>query len=339
MDRWTGILRSAALALPSPQGGGSHFKVAASLCLSSTSGTLAAPSTNAVFFTGDRVRGTGTGNRIIEELSESANIARLLVSKLGVRGEAGAVNAWVVDAACFSGPFAVYREFVPSVDSLGNPARYEGEGFPASTSIVALLSDCVRQARDIVTNRRGLAATNMDLTTSVSSFIPRTILLGFSKGGIILNQILAEIASLDPKTADPCLGIRNSSAASLRNEDQFFPGSKNCFLQSISEFHYIDVGLNCPGAYLTDHTTIKKVADHICHCGDNARFVVHGTPRQWFDMHRPWIFKEKERLLELLEEEAQRTGGKIGTKQRLYFEDRSPSLEMHFEIIKEMDLS
>lgn len=141
--RWTGVLSGAALGP-----GGPHFRVAASLCVSSASGALAAPSANAVFFTGDRVE--GTGNATIEELSDSANIARLVASKLGGRGNGGeavAINAWVVDAATFSGPFAVYREFVPSVDSHGNPARYDAEGFPASTSIVALLSNCVRQVR------------------------------------------------------------------------------------------------------------------------------------------------------------------------------------------------
>uniref|UniRef100_A0A1D1Y7Z6 UPF0565 protein C2orf69 n=1 Tax=Anthurium amnicola TaxID=1678845 RepID=A0A1D1Y7Z6_9ARAE len=328
MDRWVGVLRVAL-----DPSGVPRFRVAASLCFSPSSGTLAPPSANAVFFTGDRAE--GTGNPVIEELSDSANIARLLVSKLGA-----AVNAWVVEAAAFTGPFAVYREFVPSVDSWGNPRRYDPEGFPASTSVVALLSKCVRQVRDMIANRqREPAATNMYLSRSVSSYIPRTVLFGFSKGGIILNQILAEIAGLRPKAADPFLGIGNSSVGTIKVEDQNFPTSENSFLHSISEFHYVDVGLNCAGAYLTDHVMIKEIVDYLYHRGDNVQFLFHGSPRQWCDKHRPWIFKEKERLVKLLEEEACKTDGKVGVKERFYFQNMPPSLQMHFEIIKDIDLS
>jgi hypothetical protein len=40
----------------------------------------------------------------------------------------GDTNAWVIDAARFSGPFAVYRELVPSVDAVGDPKRYKPTG-------------------------------------------------------------------------------------------------------------------------------------------------------------------------------------------------------------------
>lgn len=136
MARWTGVLRVAA------DDSGPLFKIAASLRLSSST-ALAAPAINAVFFTGDRVQ--GTGNSVIEELSDPANIARLLVSKLG--GADAAVNAWVVDAASFSGSFAIYKELVPSVDSRGDPLGYDPEGLPASRSIVSLFSKCIRQVR------------------------------------------------------------------------------------------------------------------------------------------------------------------------------------------------
>jgi hypothetical protein len=89
-------------------------------------------------FTGDRAR--GTGEPAIERLSEGAYLAGLLAGKL-----AGDANAWVVDAACFAGPFAVYRELVPSVDTVGDPERYDPSGLPAAAGVANILTQCIRE--------------------------------------------------------------------------------------------------------------------------------------------------------------------------------------------------
>lgn len=96
------------------------------------------PSQNAIFFSGDRVQ--GTGNPVIEKLSNLQTIAETLVSKLG-----DTTNAWVIEASTFKGPFAVYKDFVPSVDRLGEPQSYDATGFPASKSVALLLSNCLKQ--------------------------------------------------------------------------------------------------------------------------------------------------------------------------------------------------
>lgn len=96
------------------------------------------PSANAIFFNGDRIE--GTGNPVIERLSDLQNIAKILVSKFG-----GSINAWVVEASVFSGPFAVYKDFIPSVNQRGEPKSYSPIGFPASRTTVSLLSDCLEE--------------------------------------------------------------------------------------------------------------------------------------------------------------------------------------------------
>lgn len=96
------------------------------------------PSTNAIFFNGDRVE--GTRNPVVERLSDLQNVAQVLVSKFG-----GSVNAWVIQASIFNGPFAVYKDFIPSVNQYGEPKSYSPVGFPASTSTVSLLSNCLQQ--------------------------------------------------------------------------------------------------------------------------------------------------------------------------------------------------
>lgn len=96
------------------------------------------PSANVIFFNGDRVE--GTGNPVIEKLSNPQNISEILVSKFGAR-----VNAWVVDAPIFNGPFAIYKDFIPNVNQNGEPISYDATGFPASSSIVLLLYNCLKE--------------------------------------------------------------------------------------------------------------------------------------------------------------------------------------------------
>lgn len=96
------------------------------------------PSINAIFFNGDRV--SGTGNPVIERLSDLERIAEIIVSKLGEN-----VNAWVIEASKFNGPFAVYKDFISSVNQWGEPKSYDPTGYPASTSTVSLLSNCLKE--------------------------------------------------------------------------------------------------------------------------------------------------------------------------------------------------
>ena len=116
------------------------------------------------------------------------------------------------------------------------------------------------------------------------------------------------------------------------------PTSASDVLSSISEFHYVDVGLNCAGAYITDQAVIKKIGDYVLHTGQNLRFVLHGTPRQWFDPKRSWIRKEKDIMLQLLRDEAKRCDGRLLVSEKMYFEGTPRSLLMHFEILEAMDL-
>ncbi|XP_020083689.1 uncharacterized protein LOC109707042 [Ananas comosus] len=329
MDRWIGLLNVSLTGGGGGGGGGCGgggplFRVAASLLLSPSSKTLAVPSVNAILFNGDRVE--GTGDPVIEKLSDPRNVAEILVSKLG-----GAANAWVVDASTFAGSFAVYKELVPTVNSRGDPRRYRPNRLPASSSIVSILTKCVDQIQSMVSGER-IPSPQLQTTS------PRTIILGFSKGGVVVNQLLTELpfaASESPRSSN------NSASSSTPRETKYHivPATKERLLFSIAEFHYVDVGLNCAGAYLTDRVVIKKIADHLLLRNASIRFGLHGTPRQWCDDYRPWIRKEKDTLKQLLEDEARRCGGKLQVLERVYLSNKPPSLQMHFEIIELMDIS
>ncbi|PNX55730.1 hypothetical protein L195_g049360 [Trifolium pratense] len=109
-------------------------------------------------------------------------------------------------------------------------------------------------------------------TPSCSFHQPKTFILGFSKGGTVLNQIVTELGFLGS-------GFNVNSA----EEICIIPKTKEALLNSISEIHYVDVGLKSTGAYLTNHDTFERIAKRLMQGAHQICFVLHGTPRQWTD--------------------------------------------------------
>jgi hypothetical protein len=128
---------------------------------------------------------------------------------------------------------------------------------------------------------------------------PKTIILGFSKGGTVLNQIVTELGFADIE----------SNVSSVDEEISIVPQTKEALLNSISQIHYVDVGLNSTGAYLTNHDVFQRISKRLIQGACKLRFVLHGTPRQWTDEQRDWIRKEKDKMLLLLELEAGKSKG------------------------------
>lgn len=329
MDRWCGVLK-----VPLCSDSSTYYRVAASLCLSPASKTLAVPRGNAIFFNGDRVE--GTGNSVIERLSDLQKIAGILVSKFG-----GSINAWIIEASVFNGPFAVYKDFVPSVNKWGEPKSYSALGFPASRSTVALLSNCLKEAKAQI-SRRQEEQQSAGVSASCPSE-PKTFILGFSKGGTVINQLVTELSFSDvrftenaPHTEEQS---RSDQYSDTSEERKIIPNTEASLLNSITEIHYLDVGLNSSGAYLTDDDVVERICSRLIHGAKGIRFMLHGTPRQWCDNRRIWIRNEKDKLVHMLESKAQKSGGKLEVCERFYFPDRPPDMQMHFEIIEKFDVS
>ncbi|KZV45081.1 hypothetical protein F511_29402 [Dorcoceras hygrometricum] len=313
MNRWSGVLQVQLYPNSS-----TFYRVAASLGLSSSPKNLSVPSGNVIFFNGDRA--DGTGNPVIERLSDPLKIAEILVSKFG-----GSINAYVVEASVFNGPFAVYKDFIPSVNENGEPKTYDATGFPASTSVVLLLSKFLGEAKNVILGKQ---KEPYQSEASSSSSIPETAILGFSKGGIILNQLLTELSFSETQ--------KNSRGVNTQENYLVIPTSKESLLSSISEIHYVDVGLNSSGAYLTDKDVIDRISERLSRRASGIRFFFHGTPRQWSDERRIWIRKEKDALVRLLKRAAaaRKDIDKLLIRERLYFPSKLPNLQMHFEIIE-----
>lgn len=169
-------------------------------------------------------------------------------------------------------------------------------------------------------------------TSASNSYQPKTFIFGFSKGGTVVNQLVTELGFSQEQP-------RQREDSDFKEEIQIIPSTKQGLLNSISEIHYVDVGLNSAGAYINDREVIEKVSRTLLQGNREIRFVLHGTPRQWRDGIRSWIRDEKNILLKLLESEAERSGGKLKVCERLYFADSQPNLQMHFEIIEKLDVN
>ncbi|OWM90814.1 uncharacterized protein LOC116206669 isoform X2 [Punica granatum] len=329
MDRWKAVLKD-----PVCPNSRACYRVAVSLCIHPASKTLAVPSVNAIFFNGDRVE--GTRNPVIERLSDLQHLADVLVSKFG-----GSTNAWVIEASTFNGPFAVYKDFIPSVNRYGEPKEYSATGFPASASIISLLSKCIEKVNHLI--RKG-KEPGPSISSSTLSNTPKSIILGFSKGGTVLNQLVTELSSCDVTSSSYPYSIEvrqqfAGEAPTAVYASHILPTTKESFLGSMTDVHYVDVGLNSPGAYITDRDVISRISDRVARGAHPVQFFIHGTPRQWCDRERAWIPEEKDVLVGLLKSESLKVGGKLQVSERLYFSDRPRDLQMHFEIIEKLDVS
>ncbi|TKY68420.1 hypothetical protein E2542_SST04672 [Spatholobus suberectus] len=119
MERWSRIL-----GVPLHSNSRAFHRVGAFLCFSPETRIQRVPTANAIFFWGDGVE--GTGNTAIERRSDLQKLSEIVVSKFG-----SFINAWVIEASVLNGPFAVYKDFIPSVNQYGEPRSYCPIGFPA----------------------------------------------------------------------------------------------------------------------------------------------------------------------------------------------------------------
>lgn len=88
-----------------------------------------------------------------------------------------------------------------------------------------------------------------------------------------MNQLLSEISSLDTNFTETSCGIEEPT--SQHEKIQIIPASKESFLNSISEVHYIDVGLNSSGAYITDYNVVQRISQRIARGANSVRIFIH----------------------------------------------------------------
>lgn len=126
-----------------------------------------------VFFAGDRVEAFGMDEEI-HQLQDPAHICAILAAKAGPATTVVAVIPSHYEACC-----AVYHHFFEKLTLTGEPLGYSGRAYKASEQLHSLL-----EAAGVA----GAAAVDV---------------VGFSKGGIVLNQVgLCEIVHFKTFGAD-----------------------------------------------------------------------------------------------------------------------------------------
>lgn len=101
------------------------------------------------------------------------------------------------------------------------------------------------------------------------------------------------------------------------------------FLAALQTVHYLDVGLGCRGAFLTDPGALDGLARQVAApaAPRSFRIVFHVTPRTREPRHMPWIAAERARMLALLRER------RVGCELCEHFGDRrDDSLDLHFQV-------
>lgn len=134
-----------------------------------------------VFYPGDQLESVHCSPDILR-LQDPKNICEILSRKFS-----GSHVVYVSPSRLEAG-FACFDHFLTGTTIEGDPKEYNGAAFRASSQLAALLKELRAQGR-IPPASQDAAASNL-------------ILAGFSKGGIVLNQILHEMAAAaDPASA------------------------------------------------------------------------------------------------------------------------------------------
>ncbi|KAI3426084.1 hypothetical protein D9Q98_008052 [Chlorella vulgaris] len=201
----------------------------------------------------------------------------------------------------YDGDQACYTSWLPPGPlTQGVPARYDAAGFPAAHSLHTLLAGRLQGS----------------LAGSIA-------VIGFSKGGVVLRQMVEELAAWQRTAGMTCASCVFKRQHQLTPAGAAWPAT----LARIRELHWLDAGANPPGAvYPSDLGTMKLLSRR---CPSHSLHLhLHGTPRQWSDPRRPWLGQEKDAMLS-----ACALAG-VPCTTRLYFEGQPANLDMHFGVIQ-----
>ena len=212
------------------------------------------------------------------------------------------------------GGFACFDGFLGPVTLTGEPLGYGSRGAPALSQLAGLLVAAGWPERgegeggvEAGGNRGGPASPALpralDLPDPVAHphIWPPTRLVGFSKGGVVLNQALADLVAVAEgreggndrpavtALAQASRGLGGSGAVPrpthpARPPTPRPPLSKPCGTpapQSIDRLVYVDAGLNCRGAYECP-PGVRALAGTVA-------VELHGTPRQWGEVCGWWL--------------------------------------------------
>ena len=237
------------------------------------------PTSCVLFFPGDDVAAADTHPDVLRLSSPTAQAA-------------AAAARWpyalvvVVTPSRHEGGYACFDHFLPGTTRSGEPLGTSPTGLPSLSQAASLLASGgwpAASAEEAAACRapvplpgvRGGRETPPAPPPPPTGPWPPTRVIGFSKGGTIVSQLLSELA---------CIGERGAEAAAA---DGAHPAATT-LAESIRSLLYIDSGLNCRGSHVTD----PSVATGLASLPHPPTLEIHGTSRQWRDARRPWLAAE-----------------------------------------------
>ncbi|CAH0518536.1 unnamed protein product [Peronospora belbahrii] len=224
-------------------------------------------------------------------------VAKLLSEKFG-----DFCNVWIVRPNCFKhGAYSSFDNFV-TTDEYGAATKYDPTAF-ATKHLVSLIQNTQTTLRQQGVN--------------VSTALP-IHLIGFSKGGIVLNQLVTELVRYS-------FNKKRSNSGQIRQGSMF--ASTRQFFSGVNSIHWLDSGNGLlEGALPTEELALSVLSRY-----ERLRLFVHVTPYQYHARTRPWIKAEVNSFVNKM--------NFLGANIQLiiYYEGDEDSLASHFSILQAFD--
>ncbi|XP_018783499.1 PREDICTED: cAMP-specific 3',5'-cAMP phosphodiesterase 4 isoform X2 [Bactrocera latifrons] len=175
-----------------------------------------------------------------------------------------------------------------------NNAHFNNIGGGSSNS-----NECVAQAQQLTRQNSNPLWWRENLNLDKA----KLVLIGFSKGCVVLNQFIYEFHYLKTLTPDDSTMIR--------------------LLSRIKDMYWLDGG---HGGQKNTWITSRSLLETLTRMGMNIH--VHLTPYQVQDDRRPWIRKEEKIFTDML----RRLGAPI--TRHLHYDSQTANLMTHFEVLQ-----
>ena len=222
------------------------------------------------------------------------------------------------------GCFAAFDRFLPApVDALGAPTSLAPAAAVALPALASVLAADTGDAREVGCADSAAIATGSRSSSSVhvTTFagVATLRLMGFSKGGCVVQQCLAEAAHgaawAPPRAAGDGLDARQRPPLPL--------AAAAC--AALASVHYLDCGLNCHGAFPAATATHLAAIAASPHRGrSDAGAAAHEPLAVWAHhsrwmsaTNRPVVASERQTWLRLLRA-SEDAGAALAVRERAY---------------------
>lgn len=227
----------------------------------------------------------------------------------------------------FRNVFGVFEQFVPS--SLTGIPDYIGS-YGGVASLDALLTGALQC---VEVRHAGVVPAGKD--SACLSSLP-VVLIGFSKGCVVLNQFVYEVGYLfggvdmkdhgDPEAAHHSSKPKKFSGSQLQLSDAEKEKARS-LLQRVTDWYWLDAGHSgsC-GAWVTNDTLLQHFSS--VGGGPGAAVHVHVSPHQVRCARRPWIGEEERLFVDRLRQ----LGCRV--EEKMHFEHSEVTFENHFRVLE-----